>query len=124
LHVATRSPRIHQTGGAHRIGHGTSLWEDEELLRYVIDRQIPLEICPTSNVQTHVVKGFKEHPLRQYLAEGVAVTEELWRVHTECGVPANLVRDAVILGFRHSFLPWEEKQDFVRMVRSAIPQYA
>ncbi|MBE2186340.1 MAG: adenosine deaminase [Rhodothermales bacterium] len=124
--------------GAHRIGHGTSLWQDEELLRYVIDRQIPLEICPTSNVQTHVVKGFKEHPLRKYLAEGVAVTintdnrlfsrtsvtEELWRVHTECDVPANLVRDAVILGFRHSFLPWEEKQDFVRMVRSAIPQYA
>ena len=79
--------------GAHHIGHGTSLWQDEELLRYVVDRQIPLEICPTSNVQTHVVEGFEEHPLRRYLEAGVAVTintdnrlfsrtsvtEELWR---------------------------------------------
>ncbi len=124
--------------GAHRIGHGTSLWQDEDLLRYVIDRQIPLEVCPTSNVQTHVVEGFAEHPLRRYLEAGVAVTintdnrlfsrtsvtEELWRVHTLCGVSADLVRDAVILSFRHAFLPWEEKQEFVRMVRAAIPRYA
>ena len=124
--------------GAHRIGHGTSLWQDPDLLRYMIDRQIPLEVCPTSNVQTHVVDGFEHHPLRAYLGEGVAVTintdnrlfsrttvtEELWRVHTRCGVPADLVRDAVILGFRHAFLPWEEKQEFVRMVRQAIPRYA
>ena len=124
--------------GAHRIGHGTSLWEDEELLRYVIDRQIPLEVCPTSNVQTKVVTGFAEHPLRGYLEAGVAVTintdnrlfsrttvtDELWRIHTLCGVPATLVREAVILGFRHAFLPWDEKQDFVRMARAAIPRYA
>jgi adenosine deaminase len=124
--------------GAHRIGHGTSLWQDDELLRYVVDRQIPLEICPTSNVQTHVVDGFAEHPLRRYLEAGVAVTintdnrlfsrtsvtEELWRIHTRCGVPADLVRDSVILSFRHAFLPWDVKQDFVQMVRAAIPRYA
>ena len=124
--------------GAHRIGHGTSLWQDDELLRYVVDRQIPLEVCPTSNVQTHVVGGFAEHPLRRYLEAGVAVTintdnrlfsrttvtDELWRVHTECGVRADLVRQAVILGFRHAFLPWDEKQEFVRMARASIPRYA
>ena len=124
--------------GAHRIGHGTTLRDDPDLLRYMVDRQIPLEVCPTSNVQTHVVTSFEEHPLKSYLEAGVAVTintdnrlfsrttvtEELWRVHTRCNVPADLVRDAVILGFRHAFLPWDEKQEFVRMARAAIPRYA
>lgn len=124
--------------GAHRIGHGVTLEQDPELLQYFVDRQIPLEICPTSNVQTRVVKGFAEHPLKKYLEAGVAVTintdnrlfsrttvsQELHRVHTECGIPADLLRDAVILGFRHAFLPWDEKQQFVKQVRSEIPHYA
>ncbi|MCC6619816.1 MAG: adenosine deaminase, partial [Deltaproteobacteria bacterium] len=38
--------------GAHRIGHGTRLREDGELLNYVNDHRIPLEVCLTSNVQT------------------------------------------------------------------------
>jgi len=60
--------------GADRIGHGTRLIEDESLFNYVVDREIPLEVCPTSNVQTRVVPTFAEHPLARFLEAGAVVT--------------------------------------------------
>ena len=60
--------------GAHRIGHGTRLLEDPELLALVRDRRILVEINITSNVQTRVVAGPERHPLRTFLDQGVAVT--------------------------------------------------
>src|SRR5688500_20023042 len=49
--------------GAHRLGHATRLIEDPELTQYVNDRRIGLEICLTSNVQTHAAKSYETHPL-------------------------------------------------------------
>jgi adenosine deaminase len=60
--------------GAHRIGHGTRLKEDGDLLNYVNDHRIPLEICLTSNVQTKAAKSFEDHPFRFYLDYGLRVT--------------------------------------------------
>ena len=59
---------------ADRIGHGTRLLEDVSLERYVVDRQIPLEVCPTSNVQTRVSATFAEHALARYVQLGAVVT--------------------------------------------------
>lgn len=60
--------------GANRIGHGTRLYEDAAMLAYVRDRRIPLEICLTSNVQTRVSPTFADHPIAQYVAQGLVVT--------------------------------------------------
>jgi len=60
--------------GANRIGHGTRLHEDPELLAYVNDHRIPLEMCITSNVQMGVVPEVADHPLRWYLDLGLRVT--------------------------------------------------
>jgi len=57
-----------------RIGHGTRLHEDAELEAWIVDRQIPLEVCPTSNVQTRVVSSFAAHPLARYVSLGAVVT--------------------------------------------------
>ena len=59
--------------GAHRIGHGTRLGEDPSLTQYVNDRRIALEICLTSNVQTHAAKSYAAHPLRGYFDRGMNV---------------------------------------------------
>lgn len=70
------SPSIRQAielGGASRIGHGTRLYEDVELLAHVRDQRIPLEMCLTSNVQTRVANSHAEHPFRSYFDEGLAV---------------------------------------------------
>lgn len=58
-------------GAARRIGHGTRLGEDPDLLAAVRDAGIPLEICLTSNVQTGVVADYETHPLRRYVEAGI-----------------------------------------------------
>lgn len=58
---------------AGRIGHGTRLEEDPELLEIVRERGIPLEVCITSNVQTRVSPSYATHPVRRYFARGLTV---------------------------------------------------
>ncbi|HEX2904908.1 MAG TPA: adenosine deaminase [Jatrophihabitans sp.] len=60
--------------GAERIGHGTSSVQDPELLDYLRDNRIAMEVCPTSNVATRAVPSLAEHPLPQMLAAGLLVT--------------------------------------------------
>ncbi|MFE9693320.1 adenosine deaminase [Micromonospora sp. NPDC005806] len=60
--------------GAERIGHGISAALDPELLSYLAERQIALEVCPTSNVRTRAVATIEEHPLRQLVEAGLLVT--------------------------------------------------
>ena len=59
---------------AERIGHGISCLADPSLVAYLRDRQIPLEVCPTSNVCTKQVPDLAAHPLPRLLAEGLFVT--------------------------------------------------
>jgi aminodeoxyfutalosine deaminase len=60
--------------GAERIGHGISAVRDPELLGYLAERQIPMEVCPTSNIRTHAVDTIEEHPLPELVAAGLLVT--------------------------------------------------
>ncbi len=60
--------------GAERIGHGVNIRDNKEAYAIVKDRQIPLEMCPTSNVQTKAVKDILEHPLRDFIEDGIVVT--------------------------------------------------
>jgi adenosine deaminase len=119
--------------GAHRIGHGTRLKEDGDLLNYVNDHRIPLEICPTSNVQTRAAKDFASHPLRLYYDYGLrttintdnrlmsdtTVTRELYRVHKHMGFSLEEILDLVVFGFKSSFLPYRSK---VRLLRSVFEE--
>jgi len=60
--------------GAERIGHGTSSVRDPELLAYLAENRIALEVCPTSNVATRAVASIAEHPLPDMVKAGVIVT--------------------------------------------------
>jgi adenosine deaminase len=71
--------------GAHRIGHGVRLVEDMAisegtvvklgpLAAYVRDKRIPLELCPSSNVDTGAVPTLAEHPIRHFIAQRFRVT--------------------------------------------------
>ncbi|SCF25093.1 adenosine deaminase [Micromonospora chokoriensis] len=60
--------------GAERIGHGISAAQDPQLLTYLAERQIGMEVCPTSNVRTRAVANLDEHPLRQLVDAGLLVT--------------------------------------------------
>jgi adenosine deaminase len=57
-----------------RMGHGVRCLEDANLVEELRARQIPLDVCPTSNVCLHVAPSIEEHPLPRLLEEGLYVT--------------------------------------------------
>jgi len=60
--------------GCVRIGHGVRCLEDPKLVTELRNRQIPLEVCPSSNVCLHVFPSLAEHPLPRLMDEGLYVT--------------------------------------------------
>lgn len=59
---------------ADRIGHGTRAVEDPELLNYLADNQIPIELCPISNLRTRVIDSIDNHPIRTFIDMGIPVS--------------------------------------------------
>lgn len=122
--------------GAHRIGHGCRLRENGDLLHYVNDHRIPLECCPSSNVQTGAVASMKTHPLQRYFHLGLrvtvntdnrlitktSVTEELYRVHKEMRMSFDDIKTIVRNGFKSAFLPFHDKQAAMRRVAAELEQ--
>lgn len=60
--------------GAERIGHGIRALEDPSVVELLLERDVPLEICPTSNVHTSTVASYEEHPLAELMERGLRVT--------------------------------------------------
>ncbi|MFD0587131.1 adenosine deaminase [Paenibacillus sp. GCM10027627] len=60
--------------GASRIGHGVRMKEDPELVELILQKRIPLELCPVSNLQTKASESWAMYPLREYFELGVVVT--------------------------------------------------
>jgi len=122
--------------GAHRIGHGVRLREDGDLLNYVNDHRIPLEMCISSNVQTGAVTDLPSHPLKFYMDYGLRVTmntdnrlitdttvsKELWLAHKELGLSLTDLTTIVVSGFKSAFLPFREKQDLLVQVNREIAE--
>ncbi len=124
---------VHECG-AHRIGHGTRLIEDESLMEYVNDRRVGVEICLTSNVQTRVVDSYEAHPLREYyrrglnvslstdnrLMSGTTLTDEYEHAARFLGFTAPELGTIALNGFASGFLPWNERQAMMAAARAEI----
>ncbi len=122
--------------GVNRIGHATRLFEDESLSQYVNDRRIALEICLTSNVQTHAVESYDNHPLRSYfdrgmnvvlntdnrLMSGTTLTDEYLHAARALGFTFDELSQIAINGFASAFLPWETRERLIAQARSEIGQ--
>jgi aminodeoxyfutalosine deaminase len=59
---------------AERIGHGLTAAQDPELIEELSERQIPIEICLTSNLRTGVCPDLAQHPVRRYFDQGLMLT--------------------------------------------------
>jgi adenosine deaminase len=113
--------------GANRIGHGTRLEEDPDLLAYVANNRVPLEVCLSSNLQSCVVDDLAHHPFRYYLKEGLRVTLNTDNTLFARTSPFGELRLAVdtfdltlletenllINGFKSAFYPEEKKRIMV-----------
>ena len=60
--------------GAQRIGHGIRAIDDPQLIDYLVEQRLPLEVCPTSNFCTGSVPSLAEHPLPALVSAGVTVS--------------------------------------------------
>ncbi|APU14620.1 MULTISPECIES: adenosine deaminase [Actinoalloteichus] len=107
---------------AERIGHGIGSMQDPELVAYLRDTQLPVDVSPTSNVATRMVATAAEHPLPQMLAEGVFVTlnsddppmfgtdlTNEYRTAHEIGLAPEQLALLARNGVTASFLPAERK---------------
>ncbi len=124
---------IHEVG-AQRIGHGTRLAEDPALLEEVVARKIPLEMCLTSNVHTHVVASVAEHPFKRYfqqgvvvtlntdgpLTDGITLTDEYFLAHAVLGLSPDDLARVVLNACESAFLPEYEKVALVSRVQSEL----
>lgn len=125
------------TCGAHRVGHGCRLREDGDLLHYVVDHRIPLECCPSSNVQTGAVRSLQSHPMRLYFNLGARVTantdnrlitdttvsKELWLMHTQMGFTLGDIKQVLLNGFKSAFMPFHEKRRYLEQTSTELNRY-
>jgi adenosine deaminase len=117
-----------ELGHADRIGHGTRLHEDPELLGIVRDRGIPLEVCVTSNVQTGAAPSPDRHPLRDYfdgginvclstdnrLVSGVTLVDEYRHARDALGFTWPELVTLARSGFEHAFVDDESRRTLLR----------
>ena len=130
-HVGEKGPPDHVWTAicdwkVNRIGHGIQSIHDSVLVEELVRRQIPLEICPSSNVALGVVPSYMDHPVdRLYRAcvpvtlntddstlFGTTLSEEILRTADLFGWSRADIEEVVENGWRYRFrggLPWEEE---------------
>ena len=121
---------------ANRIGHGTRLREDGDLLNYVNDHRIPLEMCITSNIQTKAVEKFEQHPVKFYFDLGLRITintdnrlisnttltDEYMIAIKHYKFKADELKYLILNGFKSAFLPLKEKVDLIHKVTKELEE--
>jgi len=122
--------------GAHRIGHGVRLREDGDLLNYVNDHRIPIESCPSSNVQTGAVENFAAHPFKFFLDFGIrvtvntdnrlitntTVTKELELLVKQFNLDISDVKNVLVAGFKSAFLTFHDRSQLIRKGQKEIDE--
>jgi len=115
--------------GAERLGHVLSAPADPELIEILSERQIPVEICISSNVRTGCLGDVRKHPVRQLFDAGLLVTintDDPTMFHTSLngeyelaqdlfGFTDEHLRELARNSFEASFLPAEKKIHFLEL---------
>jgi len=120
--------------GSERLGHALSAIRDPKLLDELLERQIPLELNPSSNVRTGVCASLAEHPIRKYFDKGLLVTlnsddpaffgsnveNEFRLAHEIHGFTRGELKQLAAHSFQASFLPEAAKQEWLSRIESMI----
>lgn len=110
-----------------RIGHGVRAIEDPELVAYLCEKQIPLEVCPTSNVCLKVYPSLEEHSLPGLVTQGLFITinsddplmfnttltNEFMVIHRAYGWGIDFIQQLVLNAVKVTLLPETEKIELV-----------
>lgn len=112
--------------GAKRIGHGINSIHDEQLMKYLADEKIPLEICPKSNLDTKTIKSFDELPIKEFLNRGIMVTintddmtvsntnlKNEYKILAKIGLTDKQMRQIAINSINAAFINEAEKKELL-----------
>jgi adenosine deaminase len=108
-----------------RIGHATRAEEDESLIEFLVEHQVPLEMCPISNLRTGVVRAYEDHPVRRFFDRGLIVTintddpamfgntlaEEYRLLAERFGFSRKEIRRLILNGIRAAWLSSEKREE-------------
>jgi adenosine deaminase/aminodeoxyfutalosine deaminase len=117
---------------AERIGHGIAAAQDPELIEELSTRQVPIEICLSSNLRTGCCAKLADHPVRSYFDHGLMITlntddpamfgtslnREYQLAQEAFGFTDEHLRELARNSFEASFLPAEKKLEFLNMFDS------
>jgi len=118
---------------AERIAHGLTAAQDPELIEELTERQVPIEICVTSNLRTGCCTELAQHPVRRYFDQGLMLTlnsddpamfrtslsEEYALVQEAFGFTDEHLRELARNSFEAAFLPPEKKIEFLNLFDAA-----
>lgn len=110
-----------------RIGHGVRSVEDPKLVDRLREKQIPLEVCPVSNLKTGVFPSLEQHPIKYFFENGLfvtinsddpamfgtTITEEFLLLHEQLNFSLDNIKKLALNGARASFLPEKEKAELL-----------
>jgi adenosine deaminase/aminodeoxyfutalosine deaminase len=118
---------------AERIGHGLTAFHDPDLVEELAQRQIPVEICLTSNLRTGLCPNLNDHPAKSYFDHGVMITlntddpamfgttlaREYQLAQQVFAFTDEHLRELARNSFEASFLPAEKKLEFLNLFDAA-----
>jgi len=132
VHAAEAGPPLNAVDaieklGAERIGHGVRAKEDLSVIDLLNERQVTLEICPTSNLQTGIIRKMGQHPLYAFYQIGIPVTintddpsisnttltDEFLVATRGAGVPFRIIPEIILNAAKAAFLPEPERKRLV-----------
>lgn len=116
--------------GAERIGHGLSASRDPELMEIMAQKQVPVELCVSSNLRTGACPELREHPVRKFFDEGLMITlntddpamfqttlnKEYEIARQDFNFTDEQLREVARNSFEASFLPVEKKLKFLSQI--------
>lgn len=117
--------------GAKRIGHGIHSIESTEVLNLIKEKNILLEVCPTSNVQTNSVNSYKNHPIEKLYKLGIPIsintdnstvsnislTEEYLKIFNHFNFTLDDYKEMNKNAINASFLDLKEKEELLKYIQ-------
>jgi aminodeoxyfutalosine deaminase len=117
-----------------RIGHGVTAQHDPDLIQELAERQLPVEICVTSNIRTGVCPEIAQHPVRHYFEQGLMITvntddpamfrttltREYQLLQEHFDFTEEQLRELARNSFEASFLPAEKKLELLTLFDAVV----
>jgi adenosine deaminase len=120
--------------GADRVGHGIRVLQDPAMVQILVDREIVLEVCPTSNYLSGIVDSLTEHPLIHLtqlnvkttlntddpLLCNVSLSDEIAMVMEKMHVSLDEIKQYTLRAARAAFLPESERSELIREFQEVL----